>query len=121
MNQYRIFRHPAGELEAVKQGWSWPAMCFTVLWAFAKRLWTLGGTALACFFVLSLILETTLEPQTLEVLSRFIGLLVALLFGLRGNIWRENNLLSRGFAHVGTVSAANPESALALHLKSHTA
>jgi len=117
MKQYRIFHHPGGMLEAVKQGWSWPAMFFTVLWAFTKRLWSLGGTALASFFVLALILESLLEPPTLDDFSRIVGLIVALLFGLRGNIWRENNLLARGFTHVDTLSAPHPDNALAQYLK----
>jgi len=122
MQRYRIFRHPAGGIEAVKQGWSWPGLFFTVLWAFAKRLWSLGGIALGLFFVLALVLESVLalEPDTLENISRVIGLAVSLLFGLRGNIWRENNLLNRGYAHVQTVSANNPESAIAQFLQGRT-
>jgi len=119
MQRYRIFQHPAGSVEAVKQGWSWPGLFFTVMWALAKRLWSLGGTALVLFFVLALVLESllALEPTTLENVSRVIGLVVALLFGLRGNIWRENNLLARGYTHVQTIVAANPESAIAQFLR----
>jgi hypothetical protein len=42
MREYKIYKHPTSETEAVKVGWSWPAFLFFALWAFAKGLWTVG-------------------------------------------------------------------------------
>ena len=42
MKQYKIFRNASGQVEAVKQGWSWPAFFFSVIWAIAKRLWIIA-------------------------------------------------------------------------------
>jgi len=39
-------------------------------------------------------------------------------FGLLGNAWRESNLLGRGYALMDTVSANNPETAIAQYLSS---
>lgn len=117
MKQYRILKHPAGTIEAVKQGWSWPALFFTFIWAFVKRMWMLGGAVLALAFLVSIVLESIADPATVDGLSNVIGIVVSIVFGLRGNIWRENNLLSRGFEHVDTVLASNPEGAIAVYLK----
>ncbi len=117
MKKYRIFKHPAGNIEAVKQGWSWPGLFFTFIWAFIKRLWVIGATVLAVAFLAGVVLDSAASPSTADALSNVIGIAVSLLFGLRGNIWRENNLLSRGFEHVDTVVAQNPEGAVAAYLK----
>ncbi len=36
MKQYKIYEHPAGAIEAVKLGWSWPAFFFVSIWALFK-------------------------------------------------------------------------------------
>ncbi len=43
MKQYKIFKHPNGETEAVKQSWSWPAFFFTWIWALIKKLWVIAA------------------------------------------------------------------------------
>lgn len=47
MTQYRVFTHPSGASEAVKQGWSWPAFFFTNWWALCKHQYMLGASVLA--------------------------------------------------------------------------
>lgn len=121
MNQYKIFKHPNNALEAIKQGWSWPAFCFGGCWAIAKKLWkVLGmliGASLLFVLLLSLILPTLSHVQiALVIFSPFF----AAAFGQKGNAWREQNVLSRGYEHVDTISASNPEGAAALYLKSST-
>ena len=37
--------------------------------------------------------------------------------GINGNRWREKSLTNLGYDHVDTVSASNPEGAVALYLK----
>lgn len=39
MKHYKIYEHPAGRIEAVKQGWSWPAFFFVPTWALFKKMW----------------------------------------------------------------------------------
>ncbi len=117
MKSYRIFKHPAGHIEAVKQGWSWPGLFFTFIWAFIKRLWAVGGVVLAVAFVVGAMLDSLVSPETANVISNVLGVVISLLIGLRGNIWRENNLLSRGYEHVDSLVAENPESAIAEYLK----
>jgi len=43
MNTFRVYKHPVRGFQAVKAGWSWPALCFGILWMLLwmllKRLW----------------------------------------------------------------------------------
>ena len=115
MKHYKIFEHPAGNIEAVKLGWSWPAFFFGFLWALAKRMWGLGGGLFAAFFF-----AESLDASVHEALDGLItvaALVLAFIFGLNGNRWRENNLQSRGYEYTQTHTAANPDGATALYLK----
>ena len=115
MKHYKIFEHPAGNIEAVKLGWSWPAFFFGFLWALFKRMWGLGGGLFAAFF-----LAESFDASADEALDGLItvaALVLAFLFGLNGNRWRENNLQSRGYEYTQTHTAANPDGATALYLK----
>ncbi len=40
--RYKVFEHPENRVEAVKQGWSWPAFFFIWIWALVKKMWVLG-------------------------------------------------------------------------------
>ena len=115
MKHYKIFEHPAGNIEAVKLGWSWPAFFFGFLWALAKRMWGLGGCLFAAFFF-----AESFDASVHEALDGLItaaALVLAFIFGLNGNRWRENNLQSRGYDYKETQTAANPDGATALYLK----
>ena len=115
MKHYKIFEHPAGNIEAVKLGWSWPAFFFGFLWALAKKMW--------CWAVVFLPHSSFAESfdasadEALDGLITVAALVLAFLFGLNGNRWRENNLQSRGYDYKETQTAANPDGATALYLK----
>lgn len=117
MKQYKIFKHPGGASEAVKQGWSWPAFFFSSVWALTKRMWLLGGCCLVSLFVFGVGLGASGGGEDADLLINVVSIVINVIFGLNGNSWREKNLLSRGFEQVDTVSAANPEGAVALFLK----
>lgn len=112
MKQYKVYKHPSGTTEAVKQGWSWPGFFFSFIWAMVKKMWSLGVGLLIGFFVFGLINEA---------LINIVAIIANIIFGINGNLWREDNLASRGFEQVDTVTAANPEGAIALYLKSANA
>jgi hypothetical protein len=48
-----------------------------------------------------------------ELAVSVAGLIFGVIFGLRGNSWRENNLKTRGYKLKGEVAAASDEAALA--------
>ncbi|MEN6330869.1 MAG: DUF2628 domain-containing protein [Smithella sp.] len=126
MKQYKVFKHPSGAIEAVKQGWSWPAFFFSFIWAMVKKMWALGVGFFAAFFILGIILGIILglagvKENAANGLINIAAIIANSVFGVNGNAWREKNLLSRGFEFRDTVTAANPDGAMALILKSDQA
>lgn len=90
-----------------------------------KKLWALGLGTFAAFLSLgfvsgfSEILGAASGDDIFDLIYTAANLLIivaCIIFGVKGNAWREKNLISRGFKFVGTVNAANPEGALALHM-----
>lgn len=114
MKRYQVFRHPSGATEAVKQGWSWPAFFFCVIWAFVKKLWGVGSSLLGSFIVLAIVAG---DGAAADALFNVVVVVVAIVLGLNGNAMRIKNLTARGFELVDTVTAANADGALALYLK----
>jgi hypothetical protein len=39
MRTFDVYSHPSHGYIAIKQGFSWPALFFSWLWAFIKRMW----------------------------------------------------------------------------------
>jgi len=120
VKQYKVYANPQGNYEAVKQGWSWPAFFFSWIWAMIKKMWGLGIGVLVAFLVLGFIIGAAGAGSGAEVLVNIAGIIVNIVFGINGNQWRESNLPTRGYEHKGTVTAANPEGAVALYMKDNT-
>ncbi|MEJ8678778.1 DUF2628 domain-containing protein [Plesiomonas shigelloides] len=117
MKQYKIFRNASGQVEAVKQGWSWPAFFFSVIWAIAKRLWIIAIWAILIVMAIGTFLSLNVGYEYSYEITNIISLLVYVVFGVYGNRWREKHLLTRGFKHVDTLTAANLAGAVALYSK----
>jgi hypothetical protein len=119
---YKIFVNSKGITEAVKQGWSWPGFVFTWIWALTKQLWVIAVLALPVLLVLLPLLASATSRMTgegsqfLSEVTILIWVIVKAVFGVKGNSWREKNLVSRGFTHVATVTAESPPVAVGLHL-----
>ena len=117
MKHYKIFEHPAGNIEAVKLGWSWPAFLFGSIWALCTRMWWVGGGVLvAQVFIIGPFIESAAMEGEGGLIVLFDGLCWAV-FGINGNRWRENKLQARGYDYKDIVSAGNPEGAIAPYLK----
>jgi Protein of unknown function (DUF2628) len=119
MNDYKMFEHPVGKIEAVKQGWSWPGFFFTLIWALVKKMWVLGGILLAVSVVAGFVGGTIggeIE-RYINLMSIVISVVSSIAFGIYGNDWLENNLETRGYEYKTTVTASSPDGALAVYLK----
>ena len=104
MKTYKVFEK-GGQRIAVKQGWSWPAFFFQWIWAFSKNLSLPGAVGLATNIAFALIpVKNVITPY---------GLIAGIVFGLKGNKWRESQLVKSGCTVVGTVQANNPTDATA--------
>jgi hypothetical protein len=123
MNEYKIFEHPIGKIEAVKEGWSWPAFFFNSIWALVKKMWVLGGILCGVFFVLGFIRGVTSGGmgRAINALIWIGNFAISVVFGLNGNSWREHNLESRGYKFKTTVTAATPEGAIAVFIEEEPA
>jgi len=109
MKTFDVYQHSIYGLQAVKQGFSWPAFGFTVWWALAKKMW---GIASLLFLALMVLFIIDLASD-INVLIIFIAHLILFIFtGFNANEWRRANLLNRGFTLVKTVSANNPDAAM---------
>jgi hypothetical protein len=118
MKTFNVYRNPIQGFEAVKVGFSWPAASAGPIWMLAKQLWGLSALWIALYCSLSLVETDTdnFEPGGTQVLVylHLVAGYVALSFipGLKGNQWREKNLVRRGFEMLGTVQAESPEAAI---------
>lgn len=117
MKQYKIYVNPQGNYEALKQGWSWPAFFFSWFWAMVKKMWGIGIGVLIGALVFGLIVGLSGAGEGGWGLVNIVAIIVYIIFGKKGNKWRENNLLTRGYEWRETVTAANPEGAIALSIK----
>lgn len=119
MNSYKIYSNPQGTLEAVKVGWSWPGFFFSGIWALVKKMWFLGSALIIIFLVLESFVPFSLSPTMsgMEIFINISSLIVSIVFGIKGNEWRETNLQTRGYEFKGTVRAQNGEGAIATYFK----
>jgi uncharacterized protein DUF2628 len=114
MKTFNVYKHPTQGYEAVKQGFSWPGFFFTAIWAFVKKMWGPGLVILGVF-VLLVFAETVFEQEgsqggvTIMLLFQF-GLYI--MVGMKGNDWRRENLVKRGFEKLNTLDAETPDAAI---------
>jgi len=120
MKQYKVYVNPQGSHEAVKQGWSWPAFFFSFIWAMIKKMWGLGVGILVAFVVLGFIIGASGAGKGGDALINIAAIIANIIFGVNGNKWRENNLPTRGYEYKETVTAENPEGAVALYIKENS-
>lgn len=123
MNDYKIFKSSSDSYEAVKQGWSWPAFFFDILWALIKQLW---GVA-AIIFVVTLLIVIFLTPSlqglpndqvinTMNNISFIIGTPLRIILGIFGNKLREQNLIKKNYVLVGNIASTSPAKAIEQYL-----
>ena len=96
MKTFDIFSNPTGQVEVVKQGFSWPGFFFSWIWGYLAKLW---------------IHATVMLIASLALAPVFMSFLVGIFSGFMGNDWRRTNLQQRGFNLVTTVEAESDEAA----------
>ena len=113
MKQFRVFKDSSGNAEAIKTGWSWPAALFSIFWAPFKGLWMIGTGGLVATVALGYVVAAGTDASTAASVMNLVLTFLGVLFGFKGNAWRESRLIRRGFAAVGTVTAVDEKGALA--------
>jgi lambda repressor-like predicted transcriptional regulator len=119
MRTFNVFKHPAHGLEAVKQGFSWPAFFFGIFWMLAKKLWGLAGL----FFLANVAVRTVeaaVERSAPTGQQVFADMVITLAYtaiwlvpAFYGNRWREAKLSKRGYRLLSTVEVETPDAAIA--------
>jgi hypothetical protein len=95
MKTYKVFTHPSGSTQAVKQGWSWPAFLVPHIWALFKRLWGLAAGASFAFVALVFISEDVDIDQIgpfLVLVGAELG--VRIIFGANGSLGGSRRVTS---------------------------
>jgi uncharacterized membrane protein len=123
MKEFTIMTHPALPAQAVKEGFSFPGFFFAVFWAIYKQMWSVAGITFGgitvLFIVLMFIFGDTLSEEDFNVITNIISLIVSIVFGIMGNKWYKQNLVTKGYEEVDIVQAATPEGAVALYMKNN--
>ena len=122
MKTYTIYTDPRGVNHVTKQGWSWPAFCFTWIWAFSKKRWLTGFLALVPFVITWFVINIVPEKDfnTLVVLMGSLPVFATLaFFGINGNDWIVNSYRKKGYEYMFTTSALTPRDALDEYYKLH--
>jgi len=86
----------------VREGFSWGAFFFSVLWALWHRMWFAALIVFAVSIVLSLATELLGVDQTV---STVIAAAFALIVAWEANDWRRRALERRGYVTAGIVAA----------------
>jgi hypothetical protein len=111
MKKYEVYQGK----EAVKEGFSWPGFFVAVLWTLSHRLWIqaiLLAVAAGGLTVTAAVLQDH-GMRGVAFLLRLCVLGVFAFAGLKGNEWRRQGLLKRGYASLGTVEAESASVAVA--------
>lgn len=109
MRFYTVHLRPARPAEdpdvvLVKEGFSWPALFVTVLWAIWHQLW-LG---LVLYIVVALALGAAAAVLELsDEAGMLLALAYAVLVAAHANDWRRRSLARRGYRFDAVVAARN--------------
>lgn len=114
-------RTPAARLDRdvqlVKEGFSWPAFFFSVLWALWSRLWLVA----LILFAIEILWGLAAEWLGLHaVLNGVVSLGLALAVGFVGNDLKRFGLFRRGYGEVGVVAGRDRDAALQRFFDHHT-
>jgi hypothetical protein len=116
MKSYKVFEHPSGDMEAIKEDWSWTAFLFGWMWALCHGMWLvalgiLGLGLLVAFGARGL----GVQDSSALVMTALYGIVNSIVLGSIGNSLRASWQVGKGYACVGVVQASNAEEALSAH------
>jgi hypothetical protein len=117
MTTYDLYQHPRTQaLQAVKQGFCWPAFFFLSFWCFTCGMFLRGFVLLLALIAIGVgILALGIALEDLEHASDLANLILILVSGYvgwAGNEWRSAWLVKNGFVPQGSREAASAKAAL---------
>lgn len=120
---YHVYEHPTLGFDAVSTGFSWAAFFCNWIWAFYRKLWTMGFVVFALLglsIYLDIVIEEEMYDGEIGTWKMILAIGVLGLFvvcGLIGNSQKMSNLIKRGYLSVGTVNAMSPDHAIAVYVR----
>ena len=120
MRTFQVYSHPTWRrFEAVKLGFSWPALFFGIFWMLVKELFSYAGIWFVLYLLLVLMEAVMDEARSAPGLQAIMYLILVvgyfalwLVPGFKGNAWRSQNLKKQGYDLVGTSDAETPKAAI---------
>jgi hypothetical protein len=123
MRTFRVYRRGEGEIEAVKVGFSWPAFFFGGFWMIVKGFFGV----FTIFFLINCVtffahialanrlprLDFGVHIWVFLIITLIGSLAVWLVPAIKGNSWRESDLVVREYELVSEVRAEAPKAATA--------
>ncbi len=119
MKTFDLYRHPTLGYEAVKRGFSWPALVIGAIWALSKRMW-LGGAILLVVWIFLFGAQSDADKKgdsASALVLLLIQLALAVTTGMLGNSRWARSLTRRGYEHLGAGDAEEPDAAVAAFVR----
>ena len=104
MRVYTVHENPAyvddRRIVLVKEGFCWPALFFTIIWAIYRRVWLGLGV-----YIIGLVVMAALEASFAsdQGVIYLLNLAFALFVAAEANDWRRRSLSKRGYKEVAVV------------------
>ena len=105
-------REPGRHVEAVKRGFSWPALLFGWAWAFSKGMPGLGAALLTADLGFAWAEAMLTGPSWLIEWLGLAFFAKALAIGALANGWRRRRLEAQGFRAVDSIEAHSGRGAI---------
>lgn len=86
---YNVLQASTGKYVAVKQGFSWPAFFFGIIWLLLKRLWPIAAIGILVAFLVA----ASMNIDRSFALLTIISLAWRIVLGINGNAWLESDLV----------------------------
>ncbi|MDM0009306.1 DUF2628 domain-containing protein [Variovorax sp. J22G73] len=119
MKIYKVFEHPSGHREAIREGWSWTAFLFGWIWALCHGVWPLALGVLAFGMLIGFGAPGLgASNATTLVIASLFGIVNSIVLGSIGNSLRASWQVGKGYACVDVVQAANAQEALWMRVES---
>jgi hypothetical protein len=104
------------DVQLVKEGFSWPAFFFSVVWALWSGLWL----AAAVFLAIEILWMTAFQWLGLPpLIDAVISLGLAVAIGFVANDLKRATLFRRGYAEIGVVAGTDRDAALQRFFDQH--
>ena len=121
MASYDIFKDADGKRYAVKDGFNFFAFIFSYIWALFAKLWGIAIALIVVSTVLNKLYAYSIHQYQaiqnsvyLYIALTILGVIFYIMYniGKYGNKWLKEDMLKRGYEHIGNVEAKSKNEAI---------